>query len=94
MFAKDGFVARIGGDEFVVLVRWSETQLKKVSQQFQVSLVKRPIAAIPNDANAKITLATSVGVTTLKEADDCAAALARADEALYEMKKRFGGRAA
>jgi len=83
----DDIVARIGGDEFLVLVQNSNrVDLNSVGHQI-VQSISRPID-IPNKLNTKIVVTASMGVATYPDIgrtrDEL---LAGADTAMYEAKR-------
>ncbi|MBS1717143.1 MAG: GGDEF domain-containing protein [Armatimonadetes bacterium] len=89
-FAKTGFVARLGGDEFVVIAKESEAALQRQAQKLQIELSKTDFP-IPGQLDAVMTLAASVGVTSISPKDTFEQATNRADELMFIQKKRMNG---
>jgi diguanylate cyclase (GGDEF)-like protein/PAS domain S-box-containing protein len=85
---KGDTVARFGGDEFVLLlpnvsgIADAEGVTAKLIEE-----VGRPIL----QADTKIVVKLSVGVTLSRPGDDADALLRRADDAMYGVKSRGGG---
>lgn len=77
-------VGRIGGDEFSVLL-WNAT--REIAQSKAEGLIqaleRRPL--IYNGSSIKLSM--SCGVTELRNGDNAPTALARADQAMYVVKK-------
>lgn len=79
------FVARYGGEEFILL--FPETPLEQL--ETPLNILREKIKKIPfkfKDANVPITI--SFGATQLKPTDEGREAFDRADEALYEAKRK------
>jgi diguanylate cyclase (GGDEF)-like protein len=80
---SDDVVARVGGDEFVILARGAD-------QAAGERLAERVTAAVDSLAvgtrEGAITLHASVGVATSSSGTDAALLLAEADEAMYAVK--------
>ncbi len=77
-------VARIGGDEIVVLL-WN---LRADQAEAKARAIEDLIAASPFEQSGKrFKLGLSVGFTMLAPGDTAAAALARADAAMYARKR-------
>jgi len=77
-------VARIGGDEIVALL-WN---LRADQAEAKARVLEDLIAASPFEQNGKrLTLGLSAGFTMLASGDSAAAALARADAAMYARKR-------
>jgi diguanylate cyclase (GGDEF)-like protein len=77
-------VARIGGDEFGVLLEYAD----EAAARDKAAVLDRAVAASP--LHGRIPLTVSIGVTGLQPGDTPEAALARADAAMYEAKRRRG----
>lgn len=87
---EDGFAARIGGEEFAILL--PETPLvlaEKIGESIRkkVEKAKLKVARAKNGEEEKvIRLTISVGITKYKNQEKLTNLLKRADEALYESK--------
>jgi diguanylate cyclase (GGDEF)-like protein len=82
-------VARIGGDEFVMMARGV------ASQEAAAPLAQRVIEALskPYDVDQRqVTIACSVGIAMPLERDSAAKLIARADAAMYAAKRAGGSR--
>jgi diguanylate cyclase (GGDEF)-like protein len=77
-------VARYGGDEFIVLLPGAP--LKPAAAALRRAADK--VAALPHDLCHGVTL--SVGVVSLRADETSARAIARADAAMYQAKRRGG----
>ena len=88
LFSDKGCVARIGGDEFVILYRYSskkevQGRIKKLVQQLQ-----QPISL----HNRKLFISSSIGVTFCPEdSNDRVTLTSYADAAMYQAKKHNKG---
>jgi diguanylate cyclase (GGDEF)-like protein len=78
-------VARIGGDEFGVLLEYSEPE----SAWDKASALVAAVKASP--LHGRLPIEVSIGVTALQADDTPEAALARADAEMYRAKRRRGG---
>ena len=77
-------VARIGGDEFVVLLAHvSEPQAQEVAERMFGALDESPF---PVGGDVEIRARCSIGVALAAAGDDIDSVLARADGALYQAK--------
>jgi diguanylate cyclase (GGDEF)-like protein len=82
-------VARYGGDEFVVLLRYAAFEdAVRLGKRFLDMLDEHPLS-LPS---AAIRLRASVGVTSLRRRDTVSAVIERADLAMYEAKRAGGNR--
>lgn len=81
-------LARVGGDEFTVLLRnvSDETAAHEVAERLHAA-VRDPFTV----AGGEVKLGVSVGVAMLSSATTAESLLARADEALYAVKRAGGG---
>ena len=73
-------VARIGGEEFVVLMPWQGESLARLSCE----KLRLAVSQLTFMRLAKVTV--SVGVTPVARHDDLSIALGRADRGLYRAK--------
>jgi len=80
------FIARVGGDEFVVVLHNCQSidDAEEISEQFIQALI-RPIELDENATNVKV--GTSIGVTQVKGSADTEVMMKEADIALYMAKK-------
>lgn len=81
---KTDFAGRFGGDEFIVVL--PATEGKNAAQV--VERIRKSLASLPFPHRG---VSSSFGVASLKNTDTAQALLAKADEALYEAKKRGRG---
>lgn len=79
----DDVFARLGGEEFVVIAR---TQAPDGSRAFAQKLRQLALHCTFN-GDSKLNISISIGVTTIGQHEDLAAALKRADSALYKAKE-------
>jgi len=78
-------VGRIGGDEFAVIL----AQATERDAADKAARLKRIIEDTPLDIKGhRIPVSVSPGAVAFQPGDDAAAALARADEAMYAVKRR------
>jgi len=78
-------VGRIGGDEFaVILAQASEQDALNKAESLMHLIADRPLKF----GTAEISISVSPGAVAFRPGDDAAAALARADEAMYTAKRR------
>ncbi len=80
---QSDFVARIGGDEFAILLeRSDQTHAAETAERLRERIAK---CAFTQDG-VIIPLSISIGVTTLERGDTAEAAMARADRAMYSTR--------
>ncbi len=77
-----GFAARLGGEEFGLLM----TDLEELAAELQCEYIREAVQNLPVNIPATV----SIGIAAYKPGDDAATLSARADEALYAAKR--GGR--
>ncbi|MDP7593496.1 MAG: EAL domain-containing protein [Litorilituus sp.] len=81
----DDTIARIGGDEFVVLLESfrSSSELGKIAQKI-IACVEQPVELSQN----QVSIGASVGISLYpNDADDCISLLRHADVAMYHAKQ-------
>lgn len=83
----DDFVARYGGDEFVVLLPVTPLDAAEAA----LARTAESVANLPDALTEGVTL--SVGVIAMRVQESTGAALSRADTAMYLAKRRGGNRA-
>jgi diguanylate cyclase (GGDEF)-like protein len=84
-FRKDDFIARFGGDEFVIMIDdLTEEMAKERILNFTKSLKKRRFYSYKE---GNVTLTASAGFAMTQEGDTPASLLGRADQAMYDSKK-------
>ena len=82
---ESDFVARIGGDEFAVIMYYADTE----AAQKRGARISQKLENTPLIYNGEpITLSSSYGYYTLQNGDDPESALAAADMSMYIDKKR------
>ncbi len=81
--SQDLFVARFGGEEFVLVSRLDEQSTRQTAEQIRLSIASHEFC------NA-IRMSTSIGISTTEHPVDVSDLLSQADEALYAAKA--GGR--
>ena len=80
-------VARVGGEEFVVLMSGTDESAAKVTAQRIIEAVYATDIAHADSAAGRVTVSIGVAVATAQGGVDMEAALKRADEALYRAKR-------
>jgi diguanylate cyclase (GGDEF)-like protein/PAS domain S-box-containing protein len=89
-------VARMGGDEFIVVARVGNTSEAAAIAERCVRLMRQPLRAIPGGDGGgsplRVTISAGVAVAEPGANSDPAALLAAADKALYEAKALGGDR--
>ena len=85
-FRKDDFIARYGGDEFVVLIeQFSEEKARERISNFNKNLKKRRFVS---HKAGEIKLSVSAGTTMALKNDTFESLIERADKAMYESKQK------
>jgi diguanylate cyclase (GGDEF)-like protein len=88
-FRKSDFVARYGGDEFVVLVNGlAPDRVQERIDQFKIAISK--IKFISHTRKSDIKVSISAGMAMAQTGDTGSMFLHRADQAMYTDKKRSG----
>jgi diguanylate cyclase (GGDEF)-like protein len=80
---SDDVVARVGGDEFVILARGAD---REAGEHLAERITAAVDALAVGTRSGAITLHASVGVATAPTGTEAALLLARADEAMYAVK--------
>lgn len=77
-------LGRLGGDEFVLLLPWhsEEPQTSQLARQC-IDAIATPFE-LPN---GEVVVGLSMGIATIRPQDDFGSALARADQAMYRVKR-------
>ena len=83
-FREDDCICRIGGDEFVVIMRSSGNIQRRLIE----SKLEQIIAALGDTDDGLPPISVSVGVIDGKEAGDSSRLFEMADKAMYESKKQ------
>lgn len=82
---ESDIVGRIGGDEFaVILAQANEADAMEKAESLMHLIADKPLEIM----GKKIAVSVSPGAVAFKPGEDAAAALARADEAMYVAKRR------
>jgi diguanylate cyclase len=77
------FVARIGGEEFVVLLpETTDVQAKQIMDNLREKVAKLPF----HFSNQPVTITFSAGVTSVRQGDNDDTLFERADRTLYLAK--------
>jgi diguanylate cyclase (GGDEF)-like protein len=83
-------VGRLGGDEFLLLTSGaSHQQVVSVGERVRSAVAGRPFQI---QADIPLPVTASLGVADLRSTDGVEGILSRADEAMYEAKRRGGDR--
>jgi diguanylate cyclase len=85
-FRKDDFIARYGGDEFVVLIEELSRDLAR--EKILAFLEKLQRLRFTSHARGDLSVGVSPGIAMAKKGDTPDSLLERADRAMYEVKKR------
>ena len=86
---SDGVVARLGGEEFVVLLPSADAEIAgEMAERMLARLRTHQLAAVTQ--GEKVTMSVGIAAERVSSVRDSAALRARADEALYMAKR--GGR--
>ncbi len=87
-FRKDDFIARFGGDEFIVLIEdLTEDMSRERIRLFNQNLKKRHFVS---HAKGEINLTVSTGAAMAREGDTPESVINRADKEMYEFKHGIG----
>ncbi len=85
-FRKDDFIARYGGDEFIVIIEnIPEEMARQRIEIFNKNLKKRRFVS---QKHGEINLSVSAGTTNIMENDTIATLINRADKAMYDSKQK------
>ena len=85
-FRKSDFIARYGGDEFVVMIEDLSRDLAREKIMAFMKNLQR--LRFTSHARGDITVGVSPGVAMVKPGDTAETILERADQAMYEVKRR------
>jgi len=85
-FRKNDFLARYGGDEFVVLIEELSRELAREKIMAFMKNLQR--LRFTSHARGDITVSVSPGIAMVKPGDTAESLLERADQAMYEVKRR------
>jgi len=85
-FRKNDFIARYGGDEFVVIIQ--DLTIEMAREKISLFLGKLRRLRFTSHARGDITVGVSPGIAVAREGDSTEDILNRADQAMYETKKR------
>jgi len=84
--SEEGVVARMGGEEFTVLLPWADAEAAgAVAERIMARLRGRQCRALPPDTT--VTMSIGIAVERITDANIGSALRARADEALYAAKR-------
>ena len=83
-FREEDCICRIGGDEFVVLM----THSGEIKRELIESKIKQVNAVLSNTDDGMPPVSISVGIMDGKDAEDEKTLFEKADEAMYEAKKK------
>jgi diguanylate cyclase (GGDEF)-like protein len=82
---ESDIVGRIGGDEFaVILAQANEEDAREKAERLMHLIADTPLEIM----DKKIPVSVSPGAVAFEPGEDAATALARADEAMYQAKRR------
>ncbi|MCH2203152.1 MAG: GGDEF domain-containing protein [Fuerstiella sp.] len=81
--SQDFFVARFGGEEFVLVSRLDEESTRRTAEHIRITIAS-------HEFPCEIRMSTSIGISTTEVSMDVSDLLSQADEALYAAKA--GGR--
>ena len=90
-FPTRAFIGRYGGDEFLIVASMDADGLKQRLERLLKRLRRTKLPIRSNDGNS-LALSASAGVTEIASGDEIEVVVRRADEALYDAKKRGKGR--
>jgi diguanylate cyclase (GGDEF)-like protein len=84
--SEEGVVARMGGEEFTVLLPWSDSEAAgAVAERIMERLRERQCRALP--PGTTVTMSIGIAAERITDANIGSALRARADEALYAAKR-------
>jgi diguanylate cyclase (GGDEF)-like protein len=84
--SEEGVVARMGGEEFTVLLPWADAEAAgAVAERIMTRLRGRQCRALPPDT--AVTMSIGIAAERITDANIGSALRARADEALYAAKR-------
>lgn len=84
--SEEGVVARMGGEEFTVLLPWADAEAAgAVAERMMTRLRGRQCRALP--PGTTITMSIGIACERITDSDIGSALRARADEALYAAKR-------
>jgi diguanylate cyclase len=85
-FRKDDFIARFGGDEFIVVIE----ELSRELAREKITAFMKNLQRLRFTSHAKgdITVSVSPGIALSRKGDTLESLLQRADQAMYDVKKR------
>lgn len=94
LIRKDDFLARYGGEEFVIILpAIALRQALKKAWALCKAIATARYTIDPQQPHATISFTVSIGVSMLHPGDTVASIIERADQALYEAKRRGKNRA-
>lgn len=85
--SEDTIVGRIGGDEFLILMKGSR---RKDAEALAVQLISEIEKA--HLSNAQVAVSCSIGITSTEGGTSFSVLFDQADKALYQVKRSGGGR--
>jgi diguanylate cyclase (GGDEF)-like protein len=84
--SEEGVVARMGGEEFTVLLPWADAEAAgAVAERIMARLRERQCRALPPDTT--VTMSIGIAAERITDSNIGSALRARADEALYAAKR-------